>query len=146
MKIQHYVAGGLICLLAVSCNASRRGSSSRASMAGKTPDDVSWIRMMDDPNVNYFAAVKSFEDFWRGKTTPTTEHDLFSADDKEEALERSSYSSRRAQNDPAVKYRFEYKKFVHWKEEMAPYVQPDGRILSADERIQIWKQQKSSRQ
>ena len=131
------------CLLAVACNASRK-----AGTAGKAPpgSNTAWIQMMDDPKVNYFAAVKVFEEYWKDKPRPTTEHELFSAEDKDAALRNSSYSNSRNPEDPAVKYRFEYKKFLHWKEEVAPYVQPDGRILSPEERIQIWQQQKAQRQ
>ena len=142
MKHFHCTALLLACLMAMACSASRKSTAAARQAASNT----SWIQMMDDPNVNYFEAVKVFEAYWQGKPKPTSEHELFSAEDKDHALNTSSYSNARDAEDPSVKYRFEYKKFLHWKEEVAPYVQPNGRILTAEERIDIWKQQKGLRQ
>ena len=142
MKHFHCTALLLACLMAMACSASRKSTAAARQAATNT----SWIQMMDDPNVNYFEAVKVFEAYWQGKPKPTSEHELFSAEDKDQALNTSSYSNTRDAEDPSVKYRFEYKKFLHWKEEVAPYVQPNGRILTAEERIDIWKQQKGLRQ
>lgn len=130
-------------LCTLACSASRKSSTTTAKQAAA---NTSWIQMMDDPNVNYYEAVKVFESYWEGKPKPTSEHELFSAEDKDQALKTSSYSISRDAEDPAVKYRFEYKKFLHWKEDVAPYVQPNGHILNAEERIEIWKQQKGLRQ
>lgn len=131
------------CLLAAACSASRNARTAAVAPPG---NNTAWIQMMDDPKVNYFTAVKVFEEYWKDKRRPTTEHELFSAEDKDGALRNSSYSASRNPDEPAVKYRFEYKKFQHWKEEVSPYVQPDGRILTPEERISIWQQQKSQRQ
>ncbi|SIN90161.1 hypothetical protein [Chitinophaga niabensis] len=142
--MKHFLCTALLLasLIAMSCSASRKSTAAARQAATNT----SWIQMMDDPNVNYFEAVKVFEAYWQGKPKPTSEHELFSAEDKDHALNNSSYSNTRDAEDPSVKYRFEYKKFLHWKEEVAPYVQPNGRILTAEERIDIWKQQKGLRQ
>lgn len=143
MKHSLYTTLLLACLMAMACSASRKSSAAAAKQAAS---NTSWIQMMDDPNVNYFEAVKVFEAFWEGKTKPTSEHELFSAEDKDHALRNSSYSTTRDVEDPSVKYRFEYKKFLHWKEDVSPYVQPNGHILTAEERIAIWEQQKGLRQ
>lgn len=142
--MKHFLCTALLlaCLIVMSCSASRKSTVA----ARKAATNTSWIQMMDDPNVNYFEAVKVFEAYWQGKPKPTSEHELFSAEDKDHALNNSSYSNARDAEDPSVKYRFEYKKFLHWKEDVAPYVQPNGRILTAEERIDIWKQQKGLRQ
>lgn len=142
MKHFHYAALLLACFSALACSTSRKSGAANARQAA---NNTSWIQMMDDPNVNYFEAVKVFEAYWQGKQKPTTEHELFSAQDKDHALKNSSASTTFNAEDPTVKYRFEYKKFLHWEKEVAPYVQPGGRILSAEERIAIWQQQKSSR-
>lgn len=142
--MKHFFCTALLlaCLIAMACSASRKSAAAARNAATNT----SWIQMMDDPNVNYFEAVKVFEAYWQGKPKPTSEHELFSAENKDRALNNSSYSNARDKEDPSVKYRFEYKKFLHWKEDVAPYVQPNGRILTAEERIDIWKQQKALRQ
>ena len=35
------------------------------------------------------------------------------------------------------------KRFENWKREVAPFVQEDGRILSLEERAEIWNKQQS---
>lgn len=37
---------------------------------------------------------------------------------------------------------FEYKRFKDWQQEVLPYVQPDGSILSEQEKEMIWKNKK----
>jgi hypothetical protein len=37
--------------------------------------------------------------------------------------------------------RFAVKKYEVWNDQTRPYVQPDGRILSNEERLQIFKSQ-----
>ncbi|UKJ06738.1 hypothetical protein [Solitalea lacus] len=103
----------------------------------------SWIALMDDPNVNYFAAVKAFNLYWKHKEKPVEENELFESvedKEKEEKLERKR--ERLREDDPAKLYAFEYKRFLWWKEQVEPFVLPDGRIKSMDERIAEWKVQK----
>ena len=120
-----------------------------ASVAQKkrsAPPKPQWITMMDDPNVNYFEAVKNFNDYWQKRERPVVENDQFeSVGDKEkkEALERKK--KRLKADDPAVLYAFEYKRFLWWMHEMEPFVQPDGRIKGMSERVAEWKTQQEQK-
>lgn len=143
MKHSLYTILLLACLMAMACSTSRK---SNAVTARQAASNTSWIQMMDDPNVNYFEAIKVFEAYWQGKTKPISEHEKFSAAEKGLALGNTNYNAPHDAEDPAIKYSFEYKKFLHWKEDIAPYVQPNGHILTAEERIAIWEQQKGLRQ
>ena len=117
--------------------------SANAQSKTKPP---SWVTMMDDPNVNYFEAVKNFNDYWKNREKPVEEGDLFGSvgdREKEEAISRKK--RRLTTEDPAKKYAFEYKRFLWWMREMEPFVQEDGRIKSMNERISEWRVQQQQR-
>lgn len=100
-----------------------------------------WIRMMDDKNVNFFEAQKDFNAFWKDKEKPTEEKEIFTSFEKNKQTKvRSNLGA------DAIKYSFEYKKFLNWQREVAPYVQSDGHILSTEERIKLWEQEKENRE
>ncbi|RXK57732.1 hypothetical protein ESA94_19610 [Lacibacter luteus] len=131
-KIPSGVAWLLLCLLL--------SHSSMAQQKKNEPAKPSWITMMDDPNVNYFEAVKSFNDYWKNKEKPVEEGELFESvgdKEKEEAISRKK--ARLRASEPAQMYAFEYKRFIWWMREMEPFVQPDGHIKGMDERINEWR-------
>jgi hypothetical protein len=99
-----------------------------------------WVKMMDDPNANYFAVNKEFEKFWKGKEKPTEEKEIFGNYEKTNVKE-----ARLSKSAEAVEYTLDYKRFLNWQREVAPYVQADGRILNIEERIQLWQQEKKNR-
>lgn len=99
-----------------------------------------WIKMMDDPNVNYFEAVKAFETYWKGRTKPVEEKEVFSNYNQQKIV-----AIRKTERE-AKEYAFEYKKFLYWQRQVLPYVQPNGRILSTEERLQLFEQEKKERQ
>lgn len=101
----------------------------------KTDDKPGWIRMMNDSTVNYFTAVKAFNDFWKGKEKPVEEDETFAANAKKE-------KRRSPKEKDAEKYAFEYKKFLNWQRSVLPYVQPDGRILTPQQRLKIFYEEK----
>jgi hypothetical protein len=107
-----------------------------------------WVDMMEDPSVNYFEADKAFKTFWKDRKAPV-ENDIII--DGKEMKEHNEDRSRlgqilHAEEDKEEKeleeYRFEHKKFKHWQMMVEPYVQEDGRILSNEEILEIWKQQR----
>jgi hypothetical protein len=101
--------------------------------------DTAWIHMMENPNVNYNQAVENFEAYWKNKRKPKKESEVFEeADEPKKDKKEEKYTDP---NEPAVKYFLEYKKFKHWQQDVAPYLQPDGTILQMDDRIIIWKKQ-----
>ena len=97
--------------------------------------------MMNDPNTNYHEAVKAFNEFWKNRERPREEKEVFSN------METKKEKKVKSPTDPdAIKYSFEYKKFLNWQREVAPYVQPDGHILSKEERLLLWEQEQKLRE
>jgi hypothetical protein len=112
----------------------------------KSPEP-SWIAMMDDPNVNYYAAVKAFDTYWKNKEKPVEEGDLFeSVEDMAKEREIIEKAIKMGKNDPALIYAFDYKRFLMWKNKVEPFVKPDGRIKNMDEIIADWKVAKQQKQ
>ena len=112
-----------------------------------------WVEMMDDPNVNYFEAVKAYDEFLLKRKKPKEEDEIIGekfysseAEKKKRSLWDRIFASREDKADAeTAKYKFLCKKFEHWKFVVQPYVQPDGRILSTEEQLEIWKQQRSAK-
>ncbi len=116
--------------------------------------EPAWIKMMDDPNVNFFEIDKNFNDYWKGRELPVEEDEildvknnserkrgflgLFRRKEKENEAEREKEKEKKT----TQQYAFEYKKYLWWRRQVLPYVQPDGRILSSQEQVNIWQQQK----
>lgn len=122
----------LICLGA----GAQNNQSKKTSEYTKKP---LWITMMENPNANFFEIEKAFELYWSIREKPEGEHEEIG-----EHAERQKTPGKRklrkisAEND----MRFAVKKYVKWHEQTLPYVQPDGRILSTEERLKIWQSQK----
>lgn len=103
-----------------------------------------WIDMMNDSTVNYFEIKKAFDLFWQNKPLPTEEEEIIGerngkAREKESFLKNLFKSKKERQEEDSNKYAFAYKKFKHWELINLPYVQEDGRILTASERLEQWK-------
>ena len=106
-----------------------------------------WIKMMDDPNVNFFEIEKAFNEFWQGKELPIEENEILDVKKNSERKRKfflgTLFKKKTAEEkNDAEKYAFEYKKYQWWRRQVLPYVQPDGRILSQDEQVEIVRQQK----
>ncbi len=55
------------------------------------------------------------------------------------------FKSREEKEEEEIrKYALDVKKFEHWKLVVKPYVQTDGRILNADEKLKLWQEQRSN--
>jgi hypothetical protein len=108
-----------------------------------------WIKMMDDPNVDYNEAVRAFNIYWSDKIEPEEEQELitegkFTKLQLDSAREvRSKWSQ--AQLNEYMEMKYQFKRFKNWKRINWPYVQSDGRILSEQERIEIYQQQQKDR-
>ena len=110
------------------------------------PVKPAWITMMDDPNVNYYEAVKQFDQYWKNRAKPVVENEMFeSVEDEKKKEEVKRKKETLNENDPAKLYAFEYKKFLWWMRQTEPFVEPDGRIKSMDERVKEWKSQEQQR-
>lgn len=108
-----------------------------------------WIKMIDDPQVNYYEAIEAFEAFWKGKIEPEEEKELI-MEGKLTEREANKMRKERATWTPAqlqeyVTMKYQFKRFKQWKRDVFPYVQSDGRILSEQERMEIYNKQRESR-
>ncbi len=108
-----------------------------------------WIEMMNDSTVNYNQAVKAFNLYWKERIKPGEEEERMNEEKKqsrEKELEHRRFEKELRKMNAAERNEFDrvnyqYKRFVNWMREMRPFVQPDGRILTAQQRMDIWKQQ-----
>jgi hypothetical protein len=96
-----------------------------------------WIQMMDDPNVNYFEAVKAFDEFWKDREEPEEEEHK---SEKERSIFKRIFISEKKEKAESYQYVIQFKKFKQWKRDAQPYVQSDGSILSKEEQMKIWKE------
>lgn len=125
-------------VLLITTINSISGQSHRDSYYKKNPV---WIDLIKDNNVNYFEAIKAYELFWSNKKKPKVENDIIGQTKNttgEKESEQLSKKERRLYNQFAL----EIKKFEAWKKSVLPFVQADGRILSADERLKLWEETK----
>jgi hypothetical protein len=117
-------------------------SQNKTSNYSKSPY---WIDMMNDPNANYFETIKAYDTFWEKRKKPNEENDIIgqnkSANKKQTLLQRWFKTKEEREEEESRKYILDVKKFEHWKMIVKPYVQEDGRILNADEKLRLWKEQ-----
>lgn len=104
-----------------------------------------WISMMTDPNVNYYEAVKAFEMYWEGKIEPEEEYELINEGHittaQGDSLRQARMEWTQAQRNEYEQMKYQFKRFKDWKRTVQPFVQSDGRILSEQERLEIWQKQ-----
>jgi len=125
------------------------GQDSKVKRIADYKTEPVWITMMEDPNVVYNEAVKAFNIYWSDKIEPEEEDELitegkFTRLQLDSAREvRSKWSQ--AQLNEYMEMKYQFKRFKNWKRINWPYVQSDGRILSEQERIEIYQQQQKDR-
>lgn len=109
--------------------------------------DPVWIQMMNDPNANYYETIKAFREFWKGYALPGEPEELEGNDhfEKEIGLEehdkdkdkKGEREKRKRKNPNGGDYSYEVKQFKGWYQEVQPWVQADGHILTLEERQQM---------
>ena len=116
-----------------------------------------WIEIIKDERANYFEALKAFELFFTTHRFPVMEEEEMGKNERlKQRIEKSEAKLKkkehRIEEEPNLSQKekhgetelaFEVKKFNHWEMQTRPYVKDDGSIMSAEERIKIWKEQKS---
>jgi hypothetical protein len=133
----------LIMLLFVSLG---KISIAQKSTSIKLPE---WVAMIDNPTVNYFVALQTFEDYWKDKIRPIDEAEPLEEKAAESEAEKARHQTLRkelANMTPAERnvydqIQYHYKRFRTWARESKPYVQEDGSILSNEARMEIWNKQ-----
>ena len=71
MKNKNHLSSYLLLLVLTSFTSFN--ANSQAAKSSDYPLNPSWVQMMSDPNVNYYVAVKAYDDFWKGKEKPNNE-------------------------------------------------------------------------
>ena len=116
-----------------------------------------WIEMIKDEHTNYFEALKAFELYFTTHKFPVNEEEEMGKNENlKERIEKSEAKYKKKKHRVAeepnasqkeqheqTKMAFEVKKFNHWEMQTRPYVKDDGSIMSAEERMAIWKNQKA---
>lgn len=107
-----------------------------------------WIQLMDQPDVNYYEAVKAFDQYWEGKIEPEEESELITeghiTTEQADSLRRARALWTQAERNEYELLKYHFKRFKDWKRTNFPFVQSDGRILSEQERLEIWQKQQST--
>jgi hypothetical protein len=105
----------------------------------------SWVYAIDNPQVNYYQAIRDFDNYWKGKSKPELDDREQEEDKQHRQLEKQLRKMNAVQHEQYNLMAYHYKRFLDWQHEVKPYVQEDGRILTADERVNLWKQQQQSK-
>ena len=122
-------------------------TSTLAQTKSKIRTEPLWVKMMDDPNTNYYKAKEEYDRFWKGKEKPMDEEEELMHKGKDEVQEHGKKMSKRERNHQLDMdyYRYQCKRFENWLRVNKAYVQKDGHILTEDERLKIWEQNKNGK-
>lgn len=115
--------------------------------------EPAWIKMMDDPNANYYETIKAFKKYYRERPLPEEPNELSEGDTFEVEIgleeENGKKKSKRELEREARRidpkepnYAAEVRAFRAWYYSVKPWVREDGSIVSqADQQAIIDKQQ-----
>lgn len=123
--------------------------------------------MMNDPNTNFYEAVKAYETYWQYHVKPNPESEemeqaaqpssekmtdkekkKLESENRDRERERKAESKKKLSEQDLLKLEeiremtYQCKRFEDWMREVKPFVQNDGRILTAEERMEIYNKQK----
>ena len=98
-----------------------------------------WIKMIKDTTTNYFEAEKAFKLYFQHHENPGGEHDVIGEHAK---VEKNPSKRERRKMQEEDRMRMDVKRYKHWHDKMAPYVQTDGSILTPSQRLKIWREGK----
>jgi hypothetical protein len=137
----------LLMFLISTCSFAQTSTTSAAS--DETPN---WVKMMDDENVNYYEAVEAFESYMKSHKIEEeeVEEELMGGDAKakekyEKEMKRENKKIRTEKQRKALVQKellaYQIKRFKGWMQEVKPFVQENGHILTAEERNAIWLRQ-----
>ena len=151
----------IICLIANSSQAN-----AQAAKSSDYQNHPAWVDMMSDPNVNYYVAVNTYNDFWKGKQKPNDEAETmelqsernhkdkmteqekkkFEKEERERKHEKELDSKKQLTEEDMKQLEwkremtYQCKRFEDWMRTVKPFVQNDGRILTEEERMKIYDQ------
>lgn len=133
----------LLGLFLVFCTAAWAQSTDAKKQKYYANNPV-WIEMMKSPDVNFFEVNAAFEAYWANREKPELENEEEIGESKEHKEKERSVISRMFKSEKKEEaerneYAFAYKQYLKWRIEVQPFVQPDGRILSAEEQREVWE-------
>ena len=100
-----------------------------------------WIKMIDDPNVNYYEAIRVYNEYWKTHKKPVEQEDDKAELDRSGEKPTARPVPTREEKIYEDEMTYQIKRFETWVREEKPFVQENGRILSQQERVEIWKKQ-----
>ena len=105
-----------------------------------------WIKMINDSAVNYYMAIRAFDEFWKIRTTPELE-----AGEKKVEKEIPNFldkllNTKAYKEFESQQYAAYYKEFLHWVQVNSYYVKADGSLYSVNERMAIWQKEMKARE
>lgn len=129
-------------MLAVGCG--QLAAQQNNQLVENTP---SWVSMIDNPSVNYFEAVKTYESYWSQNTKPTLVENTVGIKGLSSVNANSNTANNNSLKDLAFEQEMFYQcmRFEQWQKEMRPFVQPDGSLLTEKQLEKIYKQRSISR-
>ncbi len=147
------IAGTIFCLSLFSLKSNAQEfTEKQLKQWSKEPV---WVTMIENPNANYFETVAAFDAFWKNRELPVEEDQILSAGrqerehletkrEKRKRIRKEKKMSKEEKEEAVIRnqYAFAVKKYRHWLVAVEPYVQPDGRILTKEEQLQLHEQQR----
>jgi hypothetical protein len=133
-----YVTLVLPLLAGTCCMAQQKNLNWRA--------DATWVKMIDDPNVNYYDALKTYNEYWKTHPKPVAQEDDKAELDKSGEEPTARPVPTREEKIYEDEMTYQIKRFETWMREEKPFVQENGRILTQQERNEIWKKQQEEKQ
>ena len=146
-----WVISALLTQIPMSLVAQSAASPEKAPM-----EAPKWVAMMEDPEVNYFEAIRAYDEFWKNTPKPVEEEEMMEGaaqqkgktprqirrerNERERELDRKKPLSA-SELERAEYLKYQSKRFENWAREVKPWVQENGHILNDAERTAIWKQQ-----
>lgn len=100
-----------------------------------------WIDMIKDTSINFFEAEKAFKIYFQHHEKPEGEQEDIGEHEKR-AKNPSKREMREMQRENHM--RMDVKRYEHWRDMVRPYVQPDGRILTPAQRLQLFREIRKS--
>ncbi len=136
------------CLIAFSAFSQKKSGTYNSKKYKKEPV---WIKMMDDPQSNYFETIRAFREYYKNRKLPkepfeNKEMEVFEKEvglvsDKESEEKREKKLERKKANRNEQDYSAEVRAFKGWMQSVKPWVRADGSIVSvAEQQIILDKQ------
>jgi hypothetical protein len=138
----------ILLLLILCCLMSKFSTAQESVNNKKYEQNPVWIQMMDDSTANYFEAITAYDIYWKKHEKPIDEEGELMNDEKgfdwnKIFFWRKNKEAREMQQRNWLRY--QCKRFEWWKKENLTYVQPDGRILTMQERVRIFNQSQTNK-